>query len=143
MRYMYKREIKMYHLQKKENMKKVVYSVAILAFAFVLTSCSKDDDHNVDNTAQDVELRAQSLGFADANAYKSSVAEQCAAGNHENCDILTDGTHRACGYADHAGKNHDGTEHNGTDHGVHDANGHSHSGSNHDSSGHGNHNGKH
>ena len=108
-------------------MKKNFYSLAILAFVVALASCSKDDEHNLGNTEQNLELRASSLGFSDANAYKASVAEQHAAGNHENCDILNNGTHQTCGYAEHSGTKHDGTHHNGTDHGTHDANGHSHS----------------
>lgn len=107
-------------------MKKVIYSLAILAISVAFASCSNDDDHNLDNATQSLELRASALGFSDTNAYKSSVAEQCAAGNHENCDILNDGTHKACAYSEHAGTNHDGTHHERTNHGTHDANGHSH-----------------
>ena len=103
-------------------MKKVFYSLTVLAITVAFASCSKDDDHDFNDASQNMELRASTLGFSDANAYKASVAEQCAAGNHENCDILNDGTHQACAYSEHAGANHDGTHHNGTDHGTHDAN---------------------
>lgn len=110
-------------------MKRVFYLVIAIA-AVGFTSCSKDDNHDFDNDQQNLELRAASLGYSDVNAYKTSVAEQCAAGNHENCDALNDGTHQACAYQDHSGTKHDGSQHNGSDHGTHDANGHSHG--NHD-----------
>ncbi len=122
-------------------MKKVFYSLTVLAITVAFASCSKDDDHDFNDASQNMELRASTLGFSDANAYKASVAEQCAAGNHENCDILNDGTHQACAYSEHAGANHDGTHHNGTDHGTHDANGHSHNSHGNDDNG--NHNGSH
>lgn len=107
-------------------MKKLFYSVAICALVMAFVSCDNDDDHNYGNAEQNLELRAATLGYSDVETYKASVAEQCAAGNHENCDILTDGTHQVCTYNDHSGTNHDGTHHNGSDHGTHDANGHSH-----------------
>lgn len=122
-------------------MKKVFYLVAVVAITVAFASCSKDDDHDLSNATQNVELRASTLGFSDANAYKASVAEQCAAGNHENCDIQNDGTHKVCAYSEHAGTNHDGTHHNGTDHGTHDANGHSHNSHGNDDNG--NHGGSH
>lgn len=106
-------------------MKRVFYLATALA-AVGFTSCNKDDNHDFYNDKQNLELRAASLGYSDVNAYKTSVAEQCAAGNHENCDVLNDGTHQACAYQDHSGKKHDGSNHNGSDHGSHDANGHSH-----------------
>lgn len=107
-------------------MKKTFYIFQILAVAVAFTSCDKDNDHVDDNAVMDMELRAEALGFTNVEAYRTSVAEQCAAGDHENCDIFTNGTHKACAYSGHAGRNHNGTHHNGTDHGSHDANGHSH-----------------
>lgn len=115
-------------------MKKVFYSLAVVAL-ITFSSCSKDEDHNFDQAEQNVALRASSLGYTDVATYEESVTQQCAEGNHENCDIQTNGEHQACTYPEHAGMNHDGTDHNGTDHGMHDANGHSHS-----SHGSGNHN---
>ena len=35
-------------------MKKNFYSLAILAFVVALASCSKDDDHNLENTEQNL-----------------------------------------------------------------------------------------
>ncbi len=123
-------------------MKKVFYSLTVLAFVFTFASCSNDDDqHDFNNAKQDVTLRATALGFSDMNAHTTAVAEQCAAGNHENCDIQTNGTHQACGYAEHTGTNHDGTQHNGTEHGTHDANGHSHNSHSNENHGNESHNG--
>jgi hypothetical protein len=107
-------------------MRKVFYSLTVLAVMAVFVSCSRDDDRDLDNAIQNMELRAATLGFSDVNACTASVAEQCAAGNHENCDILNSGAHQACAYSEHVGTGHDGTHHSGTDHGTHDANGHSH-----------------
>lgn len=107
-------------------MKRKFYSLAVLALAVAFVSCSSDDDHTFISAEESMELRAEALGFSDVNEYKTSVTEQCKAGNHENCDILNDGTHQACAYKEHSGTKHDGTHHNGTDHGSHDSNGHSH-----------------
>ena len=108
-------------------MKKLFYSLAVVLFAVTFTSCDKDDHDDFGTSAQqDIESRATALGFEDVAAYKACVAEQCAAGNHENCDIYQDGTHEPCAYRDHSGKKHDGTHHDGTDHGTHNQNGHSH-----------------
>lgn len=96
-------------------MKKVFYSLTVLAFVAIFASCTKNDDHNFDNANKSLELRAASLGFENVEDYKASVARECAAGNHENCDILNNGTHQACGYADHSGTKHDGTVHHGND----------------------------
>jgi hypothetical protein len=116
-------------------MKRAIYLFAVVVMATGLVACNNDDDHDFSSNAeQNLELRAKTLGFSDAEAYKTSVTEQCAAGNHANCDILSNGTHQACAYNDHSGTNHDGTYHNGSDHGTHDANGHSHN-----SQGNGNH----
>jgi hypothetical protein len=112
-------------------MKRLFYALAVVCtLSFV--ACD-NDDHNDFGTSvqQDIEARAKALGFEDAAAYKASVAEQCAAGNHENCDIYNDGTHQACAYSDHSGKKHDGTHHKGSNHGSHDKNGHSHGNGNH------------
>jgi hypothetical protein len=103
-------------------MKKVIYFFAVVVLAIGFVSCNNDDDHDFSSAEQNMELRAATLGFSDAEAYKTSVAEQCAAGNHENCDILNDGTHQPCIYSEHAGTRHDGTHHNGTGHGTHDPN---------------------
>ncbi|KAA6301334.1 MAG: hypothetical protein EZS26_002531 [Candidatus Ordinivivax streblomastigis] len=122
-------------------MKKVFYSLATLALVFVLASCSQDDDkQNLDGIEGNMESRAAILGYFDTDTYVESVAEQCAAGNHENCDIYADGTHKACSYSEHSGTNHDGTNHDGTSHGTHDANGHSHNDSdeNHNNGNHSN-----
>lgn len=108
-------------------MKKLFYSLAIVFCTVSFIACSNDDHDDFGaGSTQDIETRAKALGFEDVTAYEASVAEQCAAGNHENCDIYNDNTHQACAYSDHSGKNHDGTHHNGTDHGTNDANGHSH-----------------
>ncbi|MDR2917251.1 MAG: hypothetical protein LBV74_20855 [Tannerella sp.] len=107
-------------------MKKVVYLFAVVALTAGFVSCSNDDDHDFSNADRNLELRASALGYSDVASYQASVAEQCAAGNHENCDIQTDGTHQVCAYNDHSGTKHDGTRHNGSAHGTHDANGHSH-----------------
>ncbi|WP_280647274.1 MULTISPECIES: hypothetical protein [unclassified Dysgonomonas] len=104
----------------------------MVLFAVTFIACSNDDHDDFGTTSQqDIEVRAAALGFDDVAAYKANVAEQCVAGNHENCDIYNDGTHQACAYSDHSGQNHDGTHHNGSDHGTHDKNGHSHGNSNH------------
>ncbi|MEN9920051.1 MAG: hypothetical protein RL662_2487 [Bacteroidota bacterium] len=102
-------------------MKKILYSLAILALAVVFMSCGKDDNHDIVSTGHSIEDRARSLGFSDANAYTASVAQQCAIGNHENCDILNNGIHQVCGNAEHLGNKHDGTHHNGMNHGADDA----------------------
>ncbi|MDU1906069.1 MAG: hypothetical protein E6772_14955 [Dysgonomonas sp.] len=115
-------------------MKKLFYSLTVVLFAATFIACSNDDHDDFGATSQqDIETRATALGFDDVASYKASVAEQCAAGNHENCDIYNDGTHQVCAYSDHSGKNHDGTHHNGSDHGTHDknGNGHSHGNGNH------------
>lgn len=120
------------NLKIKMNMKKVFYLVVVTVFAVTFVSCSNDDHDDFGTTTQqDIEARAAALGFESAADYQTSVAEQCAAGNHENCDIYNDGTHTACAYSDHSGTNHDGTHHNGTDHGSHDKNGHQHGNGNH------------
>ena len=108
-------------------MKKLFYFVAVTVFAVTFVACH-DDEHDDFGTTQqqDIEARAAALGFESAAAYQANVAQQCAAGNHENCDIYNDGTHAACAYADNSGRNHDGSHHNGTGHGTHDKNGHQH-----------------
>lgn len=108
-------------------MKKLFYLVAVTVFAVTFAACSNDDHDDLGTTfQQDIEARAAALGFDDVAAYQASVAEQCAAGNHDNCDIYNDGTHSVCAYSGHSGTNHDGTHHNGSDHGTHDKNGHQH-----------------
>ncbi len=104
-------------------MKRAIYLFAVIAMVFV--SCNKDD-HNFNNTEQNLELRAKTLGYSDINSYQDSVAIQCASGIHENCDIQTDGTHNVCGYVNHSGTRHDGSHHNGSNHGTNNSNGHSH-----------------
>ena len=106
-------------------MKRVFYSLAVLASVITFVSCSQDDDNNFGDIDQSLELRASTLGFSNGDIYKSSVLNQCAAGNHENCDILADGTHQVCINSQHSGIKHDGTHHNGT--------GTGHGGNNHDS----------
>lgn len=118
--------------KKTKNMKKIFYLLTLVLSTVIFASCSNDDHDDFGTSAkQDIEARAAALGFDDVTAYQASVAEQCAAGNHENCDIYSNGTHEACAYSDHSGQNHDGTHHNGTDHGIHDQNGHSHNGTHH------------
>ncbi|MDL2213894.1 hypothetical protein LJC05_01120 [Bacteroides sp. OttesenSCG-928-J23] len=116
-------------------MKKLFYSLTVALFAISFVACDNDNHDDFGTSAkQDIENRAATLGFNNAEAYTRYVAEQCAAGNHENCDIYNDGTHGVCAYSDHSGKKHDGTHHNGSNHGTHDKkDGHSH----------GSHNGKH
>lgn len=116
-------------------MKRAIYLFSVVALAVGFVSCNNDDNHDFSNASQNIELRAASLGYKDVASYKASVAQKCAAGNHENCDIHSNGTHKVCAYTEHSGTKHDGTHHNGSDHGTHDANGHSH-----DSHGSGNHN---
>lgn len=115
-------------------MKKVILAMTALTVMLAFASCDKNHDNNDyqgSQTAANYDARAQALGFDNAADYQAYVAEQCAAGNHQNCDTYADGSHQACGYADHSGQNHDGTNHNGTDHGQHDKNGHNHNGKHH------------
>lgn len=105
-------------------MKKVFYSLVIVTFAVTLVSCSQDEDNNFPQSDQSLELRASTLGYTDGDTYKNTVLNQCAFGNHENCDILADGTHRVCTNTQHSGTKHDGTHHNGVGHNgnnIHDA----------------------
>ncbi|MDR0414863.1 MAG: hypothetical protein LBH84_05545 [Prevotellaceae bacterium] len=123
-------------------MNKVIFSAGVCTFAVALTACNKEDfSTNPSVEEQNIELRAATLGYPDAATYAENVAQQCASDNHENCDLLVNGSHRACTYADHAGINHDGTRHSGSDH--HNAStctdaSHNHGGSNkgHHGSGH-------
>lgn len=113
-------------------MKKLPYLFAVVLLVITLTACNGDNHDDFGTSAkQDIETRAADLGFDDVDAYKASVYKECAAGNHENCDIYNDGTHQVCVYSNHSGKNHNGTFHNGTEHGTHDKNGHSHGKNNH------------
>lgn len=112
-------------------MRKLFCALAVVLFAVAFMSCNKDDHDDFGTSAeQNIETRAKDLGFNNVDDYKASVAIQCTAGNHENCDVYNDGTHEVCAYSDHSGKNHDGTHHNGTDHGTHNKNGHSHGANN-------------
>ncbi|MFV0553373.1 MAG: hypothetical protein ACK5LR_01585 [Mangrovibacterium sp.] len=101
-------------------MKRVIYVFAALA----LVSCSTEQHDELDSTdsaaitLEAMELRAETLGYTDAVAYQDSVAQQCENGNHENCTILSDGTHSACTNAEHSGMNSDGTHRNGNAHGT-------------------------
>lgn len=105
------------------NITKIICLLSAMIIIVSVASCSKSDNNKVE---QNLELRAKSLGYPDVVTYKSNVTQQCVAGNHENCDIYDDQTHRACAYQEHSGTNHDGTHHNGTAHGTHNAGGHSH-----------------
>ncbi|MDH6304154.1 hypothetical protein M2459_000882 [Parabacteroides sp. PF5-5] len=108
-------------------MKKLFYSLAVVLLAVAFVSCNNENQDDIDTLEkEDIETRAAALGFEDVAAYKACVAEQCAAGNHENCDICEDGTHEACPYFEHSGKKHDGTHHNGSNHESHGKKGHSH-----------------
>ena len=98
-------------------MKRTFYCLAALALAVTCVSCIQDEDNNLTPNDQNLELRASTLGYTDGNTYKNRVLNQCADGNHENCDILADGTHRVCTNVQHTGIKHDGTHHNGTGHG--------------------------
>ena len=73
-------------------MKRVFYSLAIVTLAVTFVSCSQDEDNNFPQGDQSLETRAATLGYTDGDTYKNTVLNQCAAGNHENCDILADGT---------------------------------------------------
>lgn len=97
-------------------MKRVFYSLAIVTLAVTFVSCSQDEDNNFPQGDQSLETRASTLGYTDGDTYKNTVLNQCAAGNHENCDILADGTHRVCTNAQHSGTKQNGTHHNGTGH---------------------------
>jgi hypothetical protein len=82
-----------------------------------LTACNKEDiSTNSSMEEQNIELRAVTLGYPDVATYAANVTQQCASGNHENCDLSIDGSHHACIYADHAGINRDGTHHSGSGH---------------------------
>lgn len=98
-------------------MKRVFYSLAIVTLAVTFVSCSQDEDNNFPQGDQSLETRAATLGYTDGDTYKNTVLNQCAAGNHENCDILADGTHRVCTNSQHSGTKQNGTHHNGTGHG--------------------------
>jgi hypothetical protein len=104
-------------------MNKVNFSVWVCAFAVVCTACSVEDvSTNLPTEEQNIELRAATLGYSDAATYAADVAQQCASGNHENCELSVDGSHRVCTYADHAGTAHNGTPHSGSvHHNAHDS----------------------
>jgi hypothetical protein len=84
-------------------MKRAIYLFAVVALAVGFVSCDNDDDHDFSSADQNIELRAATLGYEDVASYQASVAEQCAAGNHENCDIQNNGTHNVCAYTEHSG----------------------------------------
>lgn len=118
----------------KFKMKKVFYSVVLLGLVLVAaSSCNKNHNSDTDSPAN-IEARTKALGFSDVEAYQTSVAGKCTAGDHTNCDILADGTHQACVHTRHSGTKHDGTHHDGTGHNGtgHDGTGHNdHSGGSH------------
>lgn len=107
-------------------MRNLIYSLVILVFAVGLISCSSDNDNDLSNDSKNLELRATLLGFPDVDSYQVRIAGHCVTGNHQNCDILDNGTHQVCAYPDHSGTKYNGSHHNGSNHGIHDANGHSH-----------------
>jgi hypothetical protein len=103
-------------------MKEKLFFVALLCCA---VSCNKHNEDVLVDEQANVAIRAQTLGFTDVAAYETYVAQQCANGNHSNCDISTAGTHYACAHTEHQGVKHDGTHHNGTAHNAHNCtNGH-------------------
>jgi len=98
---------------------KVIFYL-FFASALLFTSCSKDNDiQGLESSDNGVTTRASNLGYSDVKSYTSSVLSQCALGNHENCEILADGTHQACPFPDHDGITHDGKHINGTAKGGH------------------------
>lgn len=97
-------------------MKKIIYSLATLAFIAVFASCNKDDHQGTTNLESDIESRALSLDYPDAVSYADSVAVQHASGIHLNCDTLANGKHTVCTHVEHSGSKHDGTHHSGTAH---------------------------
>lgn len=53
-------------------MKKLFYSLAVVLFAATFASCDKNDHDDFGTSAkQDIEVRADALGFDDVAAYKS------------------------------------------------------------------------
>ena len=92
---------------------KKLFLMIVLICAFI--GCHKNDGR-MERETDNIELRASILGFEDVNSYKSHVVQQCTAGNHENCCILTNGKHHACIYPEHLGIKHDGTHHKGSIH---------------------------
>jgi hypothetical protein len=66
-------------------MKKIIHFLSVFAFMFVFASCNMEGGQNFDSAEENPELRAATLGFSDADAYRAHVAAQCTAGNHENC----------------------------------------------------------
>lgn len=107
-------------------MKKTICLLAIVMTTIGFFSCNDEKNNDSNYDEQNLELRASILGFEDVESYKTCVAEQCLAGNHENCDIFSDGTHRACAFHEHSGTRRDGSHHDGTSHGTHNEHGHSH-----------------
>lgn len=97
-------------------MKNLFYLLFVSLFAVAFGACSNSDDNRDLNTDKNIELRAATLGYPDVATYKAAVVNQCAAGNHENCDILTNGTHQACSHVEHIGIKHDGSHHSGVHH---------------------------
>ena len=91
--------------------------------AGVMISCNKHD--GVPTDAADINIRAQALGFATSAEYEEYVTQECAAGNHANCDTSVYGRHYACAHVEHAGACKNGTLHSGTAHGTHNEDGHS------------------
>lgn len=90
--------------------------IMLAALATSLASCKKE--HHSDAPENNIETRAAALGFGDVQTYRDHVRQECAAGNHANCDVATDGTHQACGDRTHNGQCHDGTPHQGANHGT-------------------------
>lgn len=82
----------------------------ILAAVSLFAACQKSDPQA---PTQDGETRASALGFDSAEQYCDWVNEQHALGNHENCDVLADGTHTPCLDATHSGQCIDGEHHDG------------------------------
>ncbi len=93
-------------------------TIGAVALMGVFASCDKTDNVDVYPMPSGVETRAHAIGFDNAEEYAAWVRDQHDQGNHENCDVMADGSHRTCVDAAHNGQRHDGTHHNGTAHGA-------------------------
>lgn len=100
--------------------KKFLITVLICGamMSVVITGCNKDGnllDGEMNSETENIQLRSAALGFANVNDYQEYVAQQCIAGNHENCCVLN-GIHQVCTYPNHLGINCQGAHHHGANH---------------------------